>query len=146
MQVAPEIDRLLGIETYVTQTSGIRGRIRGVAEDFQVEEILADGSKANFAPPAKETMALGATLEQQQHLFCVLAKQNWDTLMATKSVANQLGLGQNSVQIAGIKDAKAVTAQYITIENLKIEEINKINLSGIHVRPVGYLRYPLSVF
>lgn len=147
LQVVPEIDRLLGIETFATKTSGIGGRIRGDTEDFQVEEILADGSRAHFALPDREPMALGASLEQsQRYLLCVLAKQNWDNFLAIKNVAIQLGIGQNSIQIAGIKDAKAVTAQYVTIENLKIEDTCRVNVSGIQLRPVGYLRYPLSVF
>jgi tRNA pseudouridine13 synthase len=152
LQVTPEIDRLLGIETFATKTSGIGGRIRGVVENFQVEEILADGSKAHFTPPEKEPQALGASLEQQhlqqqqQHLLCVLTKQNWDTFFAIKNVAGQLGVSQNSIQIAGIKDAKAITAQYVTIENLKIDDTHRVNMTGVQLRPVGYLRYPMSIF
>jgi tRNA pseudouridine13 synthase len=146
MCVAPEIDRLLGIEVYTTQTSGIGGKIRGAVEDFQVEEILLDGSKAQVDFSGGEKRALGASWEQQQHLLCVLAKQNWDTLIATKNVANQLGLGQNSLQIAGIKDAKAVTAQYFSIENFTMADVEKVNINGVQIRPVGYLRNPLSLF
>jgi len=147
LQVASEIDQLLGIETFATKTSGIGGRIRETAEDFQVEEILADGSKAHFTPPEKEFQALGASLEQsQRYLLCVLAKQNWDAFVAIKNVAIQLGIDQNSIQIAGIKDAKAVTAQYATIENLRIDDVHRVNVAGVQLRPVGYLRYPLSVF
>ena len=143
----PEIDRLLGIEVYATQTSGIGGRIRGVPEDFQVEELLVDGSKAQIIPSLDEKpQVLGSSLEQQRYLLCVLAKQNWDTLIATKNIANQLGLGQNSLQIAGIKDAKAVTAQYVTVENLTTDDVAKVNIKGIQFRPIGYLRNPLSVF
>jgi tRNA pseudouridine13 synthase len=146
LQVAPEIDRLLGIEVYATQTRGIGGKIKSVTHDFQVEEVLIDGSKAHVTPLGEETRALGASLERQRHLLCVLVKQNWDTFLATKNVAGQLGLGQNSLQIAGIKDAKAVTAQYVTIENFTIEDIINVNVTGVQIRPVGYLRNSLSVF
>ncbi len=147
MQTAPEIDRILGIETYLTQTAGIGGKIRGVVEDFQVEEVLVDGSKANVVPsPSEEKRALGASLDRQRHLLCVLVKRGWDNFIAAKNVGNQLGLGQNSVQIAGIKDAKAVTAQYVTIENQSMEDAAKVAVIGITLRPIGYLRNPLSVF
>jgi len=146
LQLVPEIDCLLGINVYATQTSGVGGRIRGVTQDFQVEELLVDGSKAPITPTQKTTSTLGASLERQRHLLCVLVKQNWDTFLATKNVASQLDLGQNSIQIAGIKDAKAVTAQYVTIENLTMEDISKVNIKGINIHPVGYLRNPLSVF
>jgi tRNA pseudouridine13 synthase len=148
MHTVPEIDRLLGMDVYATQTSGIPGRIRGTTEDFQVEELLIDGSKAPINFSDTETpSALGATLKQQHpYLLCVLTKQNWDTLIATKNVANQLGIGQNNLQIAGIKDAKAITAQYLTLENLTIEDICKVNINGLQIRPIGYLRNPLSLF
>ena len=134
------------MEIYTTQTSGIGGKIRGATENFQVEETLVDGSKAQITPPKEETQALGASLERQRHLLCVLVKQNWDTFIATKNVANQLGLGQNSIQIAGIKDAKAITAQYVTVENLTTEDVAKVTVRGVQIRPVGYLRNPLSIF
>ena len=137
---------MLGIDVYTTQNSGIGGKIRHDIKDFQVEEVLVDDSKANIIPPDREALALGATLEQQRHLLCVLVKQNWDTFLAAKNVASQLGMGQNSLQIAGIKDAKAVTAQYVTIENITIADILKVNVKGVNIRPVGYIRNPLSVF
>ena len=145
MQAAPEIDKLLGIEVYATKTSGVGGRIKRAAEDFQVEEVLVDGSKAQVNP-FDEKRALGASLERQRHLLCVMVKRNWDTFLASKNVASQLGLGQNSIQIAGIKDAKAVTAQFVTVENFTVEEVAKVNVKDVTLRPVGYLRNPLSVF
>jgi tRNA pseudouridine13 synthase len=142
---APELDRLLGIEVYATKTDGVGGKIKGAVEDFQVEEVLVDGSKAQVNP-SEENPALGASLERQRHLLCVLVKRNWDTFIASKNVAYQLGLGQNSIQIAGIKDAKAVTAQFVTVENLTAADMAKVDVKGVQIRPVGYLRNPLSVF
>ena len=146
MQPTPEIDRLLGMDVYATQISGIGGKIRSAVENFQVEEILVDGSKAHINPSDEKPWALGASLERQRHLLCVLVKQNWDNFIATKNVATQLGLDKNSIQIAGIKDAKAITAQHITIENSAIEDIAKVNVSGIQIRPIGYIRNPMSVY
>lgn len=145
MRAVPEIDRLLGIEVYATKTSGVGGRIKAAPEDFQVEEVLVDGSKAQVNP-AEMKRALGATLERQRHLLCVLVKRNWDTFLACKNVAGQLGLGQNSIQIAGIKDAKAVTAQFVTVENFSFDDVTKVNVKDVSLRPVGYLRNPLNVF
>ncbi len=42
----PEIDKLLGMEVYATKTAGVGGAIRESVEDFVVEEVLVDGSKA----------------------------------------------------------------------------------------------------
>jgi tRNA pseudouridine13 synthase len=140
-----ELDRLLGIEVYATKTSGVGGKIRESAEDFIVEETLVDGSKASVTgdvPPR----VIGSTQNKQRFLLCTLVKRNWDTFLAMKNVAKSLGLEQKSVQFAGIKDAKALTAQYITLEKVSAEEATKVELKDVQVHPVGYVREPLSLF
>jgi tRNA(Glu) U13 pseudouridine synthase TruD len=71
----PEIDKLLGIEAYATKTRGVGGAIRETVDDFVVEEVLVDGSKANVsgAVPSK---VLASTPQRQRFLLCVLVKRN----------------------------------------------------------------------
>jgi len=140
-----ELDRLLGIESYATQTSGVGGKIRESAEDFIVEETLVDGTKASVTgnvPPR----AIGSTQNKQRFLLCTMVKRNWDTFIAMKIIAKELGLEHKRLQFAGIKDAKALTAQYITLEKVSAEETTKIKLKDIQLHPVGYVREPLSLF
>ncbi len=141
----PDIDKLLGMEVYSTKTKGVEGAIKQSVEDFVVEEILVDGSKAsvNDAAPSR---VLGSTLHTQRFLLCVLIKRNWDTFIAIKNIAKSLGIDQARVQFAGIKDARAITAQHISIANLSIEEAHKIDVKDVEVCPIGYIREPLSVF
>ncbi len=141
----PELDKLLGIEVYATGTEGVGGVIRESVDDFVVEEVLVDGSKAslNGDVPAR---VLGSTIQRQRYLLCVLAKRNWDTFIAVKNIAKSLGIDQARVQFAGIKDAKAVTAQHITIENVSVENVDKVNVKDVKVRPIGYVREMLSLF
>jgi tRNA pseudouridine13 synthase len=141
----PEIDRLLGIEVYATRTEGIGGEIRESADDFVVEEVLVDGSTAsvNAVVPSQ---VLGSTLSRQQFLICVLIKRNWDTFIAVKNVAKKLGIDQSRIQFAGIKDARAVTAQHITIKNALKEDVRKLDIKDIELRPIGYVREMLSLF
>ena len=139
------LDKQLGIEVYATQTVGVGGVIREAADDFEVEEILVDGSKA----PLSGTIAgkvLGASSQEQRFLMCVLVKRNWDTFIAIKNIARQLGIDQRRIQIAGIKDAKAVTAQHLTIDGGKADELMKINVKDIQMFLVGYLREALSLY
>ena len=56
-----------------------------------------------------------------------------------------MALTRGCIQIAGIKDAKAITAQHITIEDGSIEDASKVNVKDIQVYPVGYLREALSI-
>jgi tRNA pseudouridine13 synthase len=141
----PDLDKLLGMDVYATKTQGVGGRIKASVEDFVVEEVLVDGSKAsvNGEVPKK---VLGSTLHKQRYLLCILVKRNWDTFIAVKNIAKSLGIDQTRVQFAGIKDAKALTAQHITIENVSMEEAGKINVEDMEVVPVGYVREMLSLF
>ena len=61
-------------------------------------------------------------------------------------MAKQLGIDQRRIQIAGIKDAKAITAQHITIEGGRLEDAAKVNIKDIQVIPVGYVREALSTY
>lgn len=141
----PKIDKLIGIEVYATKSSGIGGIIRESFKDFTVKEILVDGSEAEINPSI-ERQALSSSPVKGRYLLCVLAKRNWDTFLAVKNVARQLGINIKRIHIGGLKDAKAVTAQHITIENVSIEEIQKIHIKDVEVRPLGYLCNRLSAY
>ena len=141
----PRIDKLIGIGVYASETAGIGGVIRESVDDFVVEELLVDGSKAEIEEAA-ENRVLGASNTKQRYLLCVLVKHNWDTFIALRNIAKQLGISQRQIQIAGIKDAKAVTAQHITVENCSMEDVSKVHVKDIAVRPVGYIREKLSTY
>lgn len=133
------------MEVYATKTLGVGGVIKEAVDDFVVQEVLVDGSKApiNGVVPAK---VLGSTSVRQRFLLCILAKRNWDTFIAVKNVAIALGIDQGRIQIAGIKDAKAVTSQHITIDGVALEDAAKVNVKDINIYPVGYVREALSTF
>jgi tRNA pseudouridine13 synthase len=139
------LDKQLGIEVYATDSLGVGGAIRETVDDFVVEEMLIDDSKANVngTIPSK---VLGSSSQIQRFLLCVLVKRNWDTFIAVKNIAIQLGIDQRRIQIAGIKDAKAVTAQHLTIENSSIDDASKVNVKDTQLYPIGYVREALSLY
>ncbi|HTY76070.1 MAG TPA: tRNA pseudouridine(13) synthase TruD [Candidatus Nanoarchaeia archaeon] len=141
----PEIERQIGIETYSTKTPGIGGTIKRAIEDFIVQEMLVDGSTASVEM-VKEKPPLGATATKQQFLICELVKRNWDTFIAIKNLAEALGVDQTRIQFAGIKDAKALTAQYITIEGVSAEDVSNVRVKDEKLRPLGYFHSPMSPF
>jgi tRNA pseudouridine13 synthase len=141
----PKIDEQLGIEVYGTETAGVGGVIREAMDDFVVEEVLVDGSKA-LVEKAGELRVLGSSRTKQPYLLCILVKRNWDTFIALRNISKQLGISQKQIQIAGIKDAKAVTAQHITIENCSMEDASKVRIKDIAIRPLGYFRDKLSPY
>jgi len=127
------MEKNIGIEVYATKTHGIDGVIRSFPEDFVVEELLLEGSHAKIT--ATETSQIAS---RGRYLRCILIKRNWDTLLAVKKIAEQLGISQDRIQIAGIKDAKAVTAQHIAISRLMPEELQKIKIRDINILPKNY--------
>jgi len=141
----PKIDRLIGLGVYATKASGISGVIRYFVEDFVVEEILVDGSRAEInQPPTRQV--LSSSPLKNRYLLCILVKRNWDTFIAVRSIAEQLAINSKQISIAGIKDAKAVTAQFITIENASMKDVQKVNVKDIKIHPIGYLRNKLSAY
>lgn len=147
MQV-PELERAIGIEVYATRSRGIGGTIREVLNDFVVEEVLVDGSKASSHDEKKDvsSRALGASSTKSRYLLCALVKRNWDTLIAVRTVARELCINTGKVQFAGIKDAKAITAQHITVEDVVAEDIQKVHIKDIELSPIGYIPNRLSAF
>ncbi len=143
--IVPEIDNILGMKVYTTTTEGIGGKIKQSVDDFVVEEILVDGSKASV-DGSVPSQVLGSTLQRQRFLLCILVKRNWDTFIAVKNVAKSLGVDQTRVQFAGIKDAKAVTAQHVSITNVSVEDAQKVELKDVEVHPIGYVREQMSLF
>ena len=144
MQV-PRIDKVLGISAYATKNRGIGGSIKNSVNDFIVEEILVDGSTAKINEKPKHSV-LSASSKKQRYLLCVLVKRNWDTFLAIKSISRKLEINEAQIWFAGIKDAKAITAQHITIENGLIENILPLSLKDITVYPIGYVREHLSAY
>ena len=141
----PRIDKVLGISTYATKNRGIGGSIKNLINDFIVEEVLVDGStaKINKKPNAS---VLSTSSKRQRYLLCVLIKRNWDMFLAIKTISRQLDIAESKIQFAGIKDAKAITAQYITIENGVLENILTHNFKDIILYPIGYIREHLSTY
>lgn len=123
------------MEVYVTQSPGIGGRIRQFPEDFVVQEILVDGSKAEVSPVETREPA-----GEGRYLICVLVKRNWDTLLAVKNVARRLGISRKRIRIAGMKDAKALTSQHISISGVPPERVLQIKIKDITLHPLYFSR------
>jgi tRNA pseudouridine13 synthase len=144
----PKIEKAVGMEVYVTRSKGIGGVLRQSIEDFIVKEVLIDGSKAEISPLSGEgkTKTFNLSATDKRYLLCILVKRNWDTFLAVRAVAGQLGLCPKQIQIAGIKDTRAVTAQYITVEGATSEGFSKIKVKDVEIRPVGYFRGKISPY
>lgn len=132
---APSIERGIGIGVYATETGGLGGFMKRSPEDFIVEEILVDGSRASVR---LEDNKSGSLAKHGRYLICVLVKRGWDTLLAIEEIAKVLGISPDRIGFAGIKDADALTAQYISIGGVPLDYLTRINIEGLLIKPLGY--------
>ena len=135
----PLLEQEMGIEVYASKTPGIGGIIRKSPDDFMVQEILLDGSKAHIIP--EESIVPQG---RGRYLVCVLVKRHRDTLLAVKAVAKKLGLEQDRIGFAGMKDANALTAQHISISRMMPEQLLPINIKGITLYPLKFSNEKIS--
>ena len=141
----PRIDNYLGINTYATNAKGIGGTIKNFVDDFIVEEVLVDGSNAKISQ-RPSNQVLSASQKKQGFLLCAFTKRNWDFFSALKNISRKLGTIETKIGFAGIKDAKAITSQFITLDHFLKEEIMSLRLKDISLYPIGYFREHLSAY
>ncbi|HDI12075.1 MAG TPA: tRNA pseudouridine(13) synthase TruD, partial [Candidatus Bathyarchaeota archaeon] len=137
----PKLEKELGMEVYATRTLGIGGKIRQAVEDFIVEEILIDSSTAKISP-GEAPLIVG----KGKYLVCLLVKRNWDNLLAVREIARKLGVAYKDVHIAGIKDAKAITAQHISIKGAAPEQVAKVKVDGLTLAPLRFQNFKISPY
>jgi tRNA pseudouridine13 synthase len=129
----PAIEKELGMEIYATKSPGVGGRIRQLIEDFVVEELLVDGSKAEVSPAE-----IHEPVGRGRYLICVLVKRDWDTLLAVRNVARRLGVSHKRIRIAGMKDAKAITAQHISLQGVAPARASQVEIKDITLHPIRF--------
>ncbi|MBS7614413.1 tRNA pseudouridine(13) synthase TruD [Candidatus Bathyarchaeota archaeon] len=128
------LDADFGIMVYASRSLGIGGKIRVVPEDFVVEEVLIDGSKASVVVANINR----PTSNPERYVICVLVKKGWDTFSALRTIARQLDIDEERISISGIKDARALTAQHISIGGVPLEKISEINLENAAIIPTRF--------
>ncbi len=120
MMIAPEHDRALGMEYYITDTPGCRGVLRRSPEDFIVEEVYEDLS-----------------YEGGRYLVLEVEKKDWDTHHLIREISKQLRISQKRFGWAGTKDKRAVTSQRISIMNLDESQLQRITLPDLKMKVLG---------
>lgn len=96
---------------------GIGGRLKCRPSDFQVDEI-----------PLYEPSGRGT------HTYFSLEKTGLSTERAVDLVAKALGVRRRDVGYAGLKDARAVTRQTVSIEHVEPERVRALSIPGLEVK------------
>jgi tRNA pseudouridine13 synthase len=111
------------METYLTpHIPGIGGSIKGSPEDFLVEE------NPLYHPSG-----------EGEHVYLTLEKRGITTLEAVRRLARATGAAERDMGYAGMKDARAVTVQTISIPRVAPEMLLSLEIPGI--RPLSAVRH-----
>lgn len=88
---------------------GIGGHIRTVPEDFHVEE------RPLYLPCG-----------EGEHLYVTITKRGLSTPDLVKRLSSSLGIKAQAIGVAGLKDARAVTTQMVSLQGVTPEHVSGI--------------------
>jgi len=95
---------------------GIGGRLKVEPEDFFVEEI-----------------PLYSPVGEGQHVYVEIEKKGLSTYAAIKTIARALNISPKVIGHAGLKDARAITRQTLSIDNVTPEAVKALQFSNIKI-------------
>ena len=95
---------------------GIGGQLKVRLEDFMVDEIPL------YQPSGQGT-----------HTYLKIQKRSIATMPAIEKISKALGIKRRDIGFAGLKDARAVTTQWISIEHIDVEKIKALEFDNIKI-------------
>lgn len=96
--------------------SGTGGRLKVEPEDFRVEEI-----------PSYEPCGEG------DHLFLWIRKRDVSAELLVETIARTLSLPRDAIGVAGLKDRRAVTLQWVSVPAAVADQVPLLNSDSIQV-------------
>ena len=123
----PKIDSEIGISVYTTRFEGCGGKIKSKDVDFLVSEVLSKNAIQNISADG-------------DYAVYKLKKHGIDTTHSLTNVFKKYSLRLKSL---GLKDATAVTEQYVCSEK-KLNSIDRISEEKYSLERIGFVKKPLS--
>ena len=120
------LEQEIGINGYCTASPGIGGQIRRSPEDFVVWEIDPSGKRVTEDYfPCNARTGLFTTF--------TLKKTNYDTPTALSRLSRVLNRPLKDFGYCGLKDARALTYQRVSIWDISPKELNSVLLNRIEI-------------
>ncbi len=95
---------------------GVGGIIKVQPEDFLVEEL-----------PRYEASGAGT------HTYAFIEKRGIGTREALNRIARAVGVLRKDIGAAGLKDARAVTRQWISIEHVEPQQVEQVSIPAVQI-------------
>src|SRR3989339_1145669 len=106
----------------------VGGRIKTRDEDFFVEE------KPLYEPSGQGT-----------HIYALMEKKGISTMDALSLIACELGIAKRDIGYAGLKDARALTRQWISIEHIDPQRLVSLDIPNIKIIQTSRHRNKLKI-
>jgi tRNA pseudouridine13 synthase len=129
-----DLEKSIGLEFYFTKSLGIGGKIRVFFKDFIVEEVMLNHKKASINTTMESAIHSG----YGRYLISILIKKGWDTFSAIREISRKLNVDKNKISIGGIKDTRALTAQFISTWGISIKKILSLDVKNLNLIPLRY--------
>ncbi|MHC4341619.1 MAG: tRNA pseudouridine(13) synthase TruD [Planctomycetota bacterium] len=105
---------------YMTEgVEGTGGMLRRFPEDFRVDEV-----------------PLYRACGEGEHVYVRLWKRGLATFEAVRRLAQSLQIREHAISYAGLKDARAVTTQWISVEGVSEEAVNALRAEKMAILEV----------
>jgi len=109
----------LPVWSYLSDTRGIGGDIKEQIDDFVVEEIADHDTGSG------------------NHTIFKLTKHNMTTMEAIRELSNMLHVSRKRFGYAGNKDKRAITTQYLSVEGLDEEDLQRVFMPDLEIEVLG---------
>ena len=103
------------VDPFLTSSiPGVGGRIRTVPEDFRVEE------RPLYLPCG-----------EGEHLYVTITKRGLSTPDLVRRLSSSLGIKAQAIGVAGLKDARAVTTQMVSLQGVTPEQVAGLKIDDM---------------
>ncbi len=115
-----EIEKKIGIETFLTSQPGLGGKLRVKPEDFIVKEI------PSYPPQNKDG----------KFTIAEITSTSWETNLLLRELSSHLHISKQRINFAGTKDKRAKKTQFMSFYNVSIEKIKEIKIKDVEIKNI----------
>jgi len=128
MLKAPEFEKRVGMEVYLTDTPGLGGKLKESPSDFIVDEISIEPER----------------FDASKYAIARVRSTNWETNKLIRELARALRIGRNEIGFAGTKDKRAVTTQMMSFPT-SLENIMSVEIPGVEFLDLYTSKYSVQI-
>jgi len=128
MLEAMEFEKKIGIEVFLTDASGLCGKLKETPQDFIVDELSIEPKRFDTA----------------KYVIARVRSVNWETNKLIRELSRTLRVSRNNVGFAGTKDKRAVTTQLMSFP-ATIEKVMEIDIAGVTILDLYTSKYSMKI-